>query len=123
MDEKFKEYDSICATITQWLVYNLTEHPEPFCIKNVDADDKEDLCVLSIIGYLQTLTDRYINYEGSFWSYIRLKYFKKFKFLHRSRVTIPMFILDIHDFERELMLSINKYPSILGEIYDEYYRR
>ncbi len=123
MDEKFKEYDTICATVTQWLLYNLTEHPEPFCITNIDADDKEDLCILSIISFLQALTDRTISYNGGFWNYIRLKYFKKFKFLHRGRTLIPVFILDIHKFEQELMLSINKHPSILAEIYDEYYRR
>ena len=123
MDNKFQVYDGVCATVTQWLMSNILHHPEPFCITDVDPQDKEDLCILSILDYVQKLMDKPVQYSGNFITYLILKYIKKFKYLHYCHATVNMFILNLPEFEREVMLSIDKRMDLLKEIYETYYER
>lgn len=123
MDDKFKVYDQICTTITQWLMSNIQHHPEPLCITDIGINDKQDLCILSILNYVQYLTDKSVQYSGNFITYLILKYIKKFKYLHYCHATINMFILNLPEFEREVMLFLGQKQELLEEIYDTYYAR
>ena len=123
MDEKFKMYDEVTGAATQWLVCYITEHDTDAVITQVDWRDEEDLCILSILSWMPLIISKNIYYKGNIFQYWILKHIKKFKFLKWYKFDTEATEIRLHDFERELMLSLNKHPSILAEIYNEYYKR
>lgn len=123
MDEKFKLYDEICETGIKWLFYHIDQGRNPICLIDIDPSDKEDLWFLSMASWVQALSDAEFYFKGNIFTFIRLKYFKKYKFLHYTIDGFDMFNIIVPDFESEIVQVFNKFPTILGEIYETYYER
>ena len=123
MDEKFKVYDTIVSAAAEWILCFVNEHKTPIRLTNVDWQDEEDLCLLSILSWVPQLTGQQVYYKGSIFSYWILKYIKHQDFLKKCKFDTYATELNLHEFENELMLSLNKHPSLLAEIYQEYYKR
>jgi len=123
MDEKFKMYDEICETGIKWLLYHIEHHGESICLSNIDPHDHEDLWFVSVASYVNSIAKVKFYFTGSIFTFIYLKYFKKYKFLHYTLTGFDMFNISVPDFEIELVRGFNKYLTILGEIYETYYER
>lgn len=123
MDEQFKLYDEICETGIKWLLYHIEQGRNLICLSDIDPHDKEDLWFLSIASWVNTLADVKFYFTGNIFTFIYLKYFKKYKFLYYTLKGFDMFNISVPDFEIELIHVFNKFPSVLGDIYEIYYER
>lgn len=124
MEKDFKKYDEICATALSWVLWNKSQHQnEKFCITNINSSDIEDLWFLSVISCMGTITSSKIYVDTRFSDFLYLKYIKKYKFLKYNFPKENTFYLDAVLFKNELLAYFNESLSILGEIYNEYYRR
>ena len=123
MDDKFKVYDEIVSTATQWLMCFMTDHNQDICFTDVDWHDEEDLCILSVASWLPLITGRKIYYKGNIFTYLILKYIKHYKILQWRKFDMDTAEIVLPEFEKELMLALSKHPSLLAEIYQQYYKR
>ena len=123
MQEKFQLYDEICETGIKWLLFNFERAQLPICIKTIGINNKEDLWFCCITRSFDTFINTPTYFTGSWIKFLILKYIKGFKFLHYTFKLKNKFIIDAEVFEIEIVKTFNKFPYILGDIYDEYYKR
>lgn len=120
MEEKEKFYDTILATGARWLVMRYTE------LSEVTALGVKKLPLNNMSYGFLALARVYQIYSGEFcfggniFTYLYLKYIKKFKFLKRPRKFVVDYI-DADIFCKELCDTFNTDISIIEEIYKYYY--
>ena len=120
MEEKEKFYDTILTTGARWLVMRYVELPE------VTALGVKKLPLNNMSYGFLALARVYQIYNGEFcfggniFSYLYLKYIKKFKFLKRPRKFVVDYI-DADIFCKELCDTFNTDISVIEEIYKHYY--
>ena len=121
MEEKWKFYDTILTEGARWLVMRYEKLP-----KEVTALGVKKLPLNNMSYGFLALARVYQVYSGEFcfggniFSYLYLKYIKKFKFLKRPRKFVVDYI-DVDVFCKELCHTFNTDVSIIEEIYKQYY--
>ena len=120
MEEKEKFYDTILTTGARWLVMRYTE------LSQVTALGVKKLPLNNMSYGFLALARVYQIYSGEFcfvgniFTYLYLKYIKKFKFLKRPRKFVVDYI-DADIFCKELCDTFNTDISVIEEIYKHYY--
>lgn len=120
MEEKEKFYDTILTTGARWLVMRYTE------LSEITALGVKKLPLNNMSYGFLALARVYQIYSGEFcfggniFTYLYLKYIKKFKFLKRPRKFVVDYI-DADIFCKELCDTFNTGISVIEEIYKYYY--
>lgn len=120
MEEKEKFYDTILTTGARWLVMRYEELPD------ITALGVKKLPLNNISYGFLALARVYQVYSGEFcfggniFTYLYLKYIKKFKFLKRPR-NFTVDYIDPTIFCKELCTAFGVDISIIEEIYKHYY--
>ena len=104
-------------------IFLLIKSKYSFSFSDINSSDVEDLWFLSVISCVGTITSSKVYIDTRFSDFLYLKYIKKYKFLKYNFSKENTFYLDAVLFKNELLVYFNESLSILGEIYNEYYRR
>lgn len=120
MEEKEKFYDTILTTGARWLVMRYQGMPEvnALGIKKLPLNNMS-YGFLSIAQVYQVYSGDFC-FDGNIFTYLYLKYIKKFKFLKRPGKFVVDYI-DAQAFCRELCDSFGTDVHIIEEIYEHYY--
>ena len=122
MEKNFDLYDKINTTAVQWLTYNAKAHNKPIGIKNFF---KHNLYHMWLLHMMQnySIFNGYVNYyiEGNFFTFLYLRYIRKFKNL-RYRFNKDVLMIEVGLFVDELISCFdNVNPSIIEQMYKEYW--
>lgn len=123
MEEKEKFYDTILTTGARWLVMRYEQLPEEITALGVKKLSLNNISYgfLALARVYQVYSGEFC-FGGNIFTYLYLKYIKKFKFLKRPRKFVVDYI-DADIFCKELCDVFNTDTSIIGEIYEHYYMR
>ena len=123
MEEKEKFYDTILTTGARWLVMRYEQLPEEITALGVKklSLNNTSYGFLALARVYQVYSGEFC-FGGNIFTYLYLKYIKKFKFLKRPRKFVVDYI-DADIFCKELCDTFNIDTSIIGEIYEHYYMR
>lgn len=121
MEEKEKFYDTILTTGARWLVMRYEKSPEEITALGVKKLPLNNMSYgfLALARVYQVYSGEFC-FGGNIFTYLYLKYIKKFKFLKRPHgFTVDYIDADI--FCKELCDTFNTDVSIIEEIYKHYY--
>lgn len=121
MDE-LNLYDSINTYAVRWLTYNAKSHGKPLGIKNFNRKNTYHMWFLHMLenySVFNNYCDYYI--DGSFVSYLYLRYIKKFKHLRYTTNSKANLMIDIDIFIKELTNAFHENANIILKIYNEYW--
>ena len=116
-------YDSIDNTATRWLAWNLDKRKKlGFNYLGLDA---RSLWFLSMVRNLYTYCETSFYINSSLFTYLWLRYIKKFKFLrrYRKRKHQDVYLIDAIAFVEEVAAACNTVPETIDKIYEIYYKR
>lgn len=127
--ELFNLYDSINTTAVRWLQYNSKMRKCPLGIKKFRRKNKIHMWLLMQLNF-NSVYNNYERYyiDGSFLSYIYLRYIKKMKDLRYARKQEEYCLIEVNTFCDELVDAYNRQnpnskidTCIFEFIYDNYY--
>ena len=121
MEEKEKFYDAILTTGARWLVMRYEQSPEEITALGVKklSLNNTSYGFLALARVYQVYSGEFC-FGGNIFTYLYLKYVKKFKFLKRPHgFTVDYIDADV--FCKELCDTFNTDVSIIEEIYKHYY--
>lgn len=120
MEEKEKFYDTILTTGARWLVMRYKELPEVTAlgVKKLPLNNMS-YGFLALARVYQVYSGEFC-FGGNIFTYLYLKYIKKFKFLKRPH-GFKVDYIDADIFCKELCDTFNTDVSIIEEIYKHYY--
>ena len=118
-----KKFDEICALGLNLFIWNKRQTLRELCLFNINPLDKGDLWLLSIAQHFNAVNKEKVYIKINFFTYLKLKYKLKFRFLRFSLFDDYKHMIDAQIFKKEIMGFFDDDISILGEIYEEYYRR
>ena len=118
-----KKFDEICALGINLFIWNKRQTLRELCLFNINPSDSGDLWLLSIAQHFNAVNKEKVYIKINFFAYLKLKYKLKFRFLRFSLFDDYKHMIDAQIFKKEIMGFFDDDVSILGEIYEEYYRR
>ena len=118
----YDRYDAINTLAARWLVWNAKERKQPLGIKQFKYKDYTHMWLLNIMNSF-SIASGYVDFylDCSFWTYLYIKYIKKFKHAKKIR-NENVFLIEPAVFSAEVCEHFGEQPDIVKYIYEDYWR-
>lgn len=123
MDTIVQTYDMINTTATRWLAWNKKEWKNELGIYDFDVNDKSHLWLLHIFEIYGYYLDTNYYLSCDIFTYIKLRYFKKFKRLRRNKLSIKTFDISAPQFLKDIYYNLNTSKETIEKIYNLYWEK
>lgn len=114
-------YNSIDEYAVKCLLWNY-QTKGTLGFENFDYDMDDHLWFLNMGKHLSMICGIRLFYKGNFLEYLKLKYFKGFKYLLWYNKNKCNFLIDVTDFNIEITKAFEQDPYILMDIYECNYK-
>ena len=120
--DKYNKYDAINTLAARWLVWNAKERKQPLGIKQFKSKDFTHMWLLNIMNSF-SIASGYVDFylDCPFWTYLYIKYVKKFKHAKRFKGQ-DMFLIEPELFAAEVCGHFGERPDMVKYIYKNYWR-
>lgn len=118
----YDRYDAVNTLAARWLVWNSKERKQPLGIKQFKNKNSSHMWLLNIMNTF-SIASGYVDFylDCSFWTYLYIKYIKKFKHVKRFKGQ-DVFLIEPELFISEVCSALNEHDDIVGYIYEDYWR-
>lgn len=118
----YDRYDAINTLAVRWLIWNAKERKQPLGIKQFKSKDSSHMWLLNIMNSF-SIASGYVDFylDCSFWTYLYIKYVKKFKHAKWFKGQ-DIFLIEPELFISEVCSALNEHDDIVGYIYEDYWR-
>ena len=117
----YDKYDPINTLAARWLVWNSKEKKKPLGIKQFKCKKLTHMWLLNIMNSFSIASgyeDFYL--DCSFWTYLYIKYIKKFKHIKRFK-NEDVFLIEPELFAVEVCEQFGERPNKVEYIYEDYW--
>lgn len=118
----YDRYDAINTLATRLLMWNAKNKKQPLGIKQFKSKDSMHMWLLNIMNSFSVASgyaDFYL--DCSFWTYLYIKYIKKFKHVKRFKKE-NVFLIEPELFAAEVCEHFGERPDMVEYIYEDYWR-
>lgn len=118
----YDKYDAINTLAARWLVWNSKEKKKPLGIKQFKCKKLTHMWLLNIMNSF-SIVSGYVDFylDCSFWTYLYIKYIKKFKHAKRFKGQ-DVFLIEPELFAAEVCGHFGERPDIVKYIYEGYWK-